>query len=93
MLLGDDGQYYGSTRYQKKTVSSLLHNSQKLRVSTRYTVEKSHGLHDIKADIFKVEYHHPRRFLWVFRTKWYISRTVTMVYSKEIAIFAVKLIK
>ena len=35
-----------------KPVSTLSHNSHKLLVSTRYTTEKSHSLHDIKADIF-----------------------------------------
>ena len=34
-------------------MSTLSHNSQKLLVSTRYTAKKSHGLHDIKADIFE----------------------------------------
>ena len=32
-----------------KPVSTLSHNSHKLLVSTRYTTEKSHSLHDIKA--------------------------------------------
>ena len=31
----------------------------KLLVSTRYTAEKSHGLHNIKFEILKLEYHHP----------------------------------
>ena len=31
-------------------------------MSTRYTTEKSHGLHDIKADISKLAYHHPDGF-------------------------------
>ena len=62
-MLHDDGQFYGSTRYPK-TVSTLSHNSQKLLVSTRYTTENSHGLHDIKVGILNLAYHHPRRFLW-----------------------------
>ena len=61
MLHGDDGQFYGSTRYPKH-MSTLSHNSQKTFVSTRYTAEKRHGPHDIKADILKLEYHHRRRF-------------------------------
>ena len=28
-------------------------------MSTRYTTEKSHGLHDIKTDILNLAYHHP----------------------------------
>ena len=32
-------------------------------------VEKCHGLHDIQVDILKLVYHHPRRFLWAFRTR------------------------
>ena len=36
-----------------KPMSTLSHNSHKLLVSTRYTTEKSHGLHDIKTDILK----------------------------------------
>ena len=60
-MLQDDDQFYGSTRYPK-TVSTLSHNSQKLLVSTRNTTENSHGLHDIKVDIFKLAYHHTKRF-------------------------------
>ena len=52
-MLHDDGQYYGYTRHPKP-VSTLMHNSRKLLVSTRYTPEKSHGLHDIKANILKL---------------------------------------
>ena len=48
-----DGQFNGSTRYHK-TVSTLSHNSQKLLVSTRYTTENSHDLHDIKVNILKL---------------------------------------
>ena len=91
-MLRNDGQFYGSTRYPK-TVSTLSHISQKVLVSTRYTTEKSHGLHDIKADILKLAFHHPRRFLWAFRTRGWVSRTGLMVYSKGIAIFAVKMTK
>ena len=61
MIHDDDGQFYGSTRFPKP-VSTLSHNSQKLLVSTRYTPEKSHGLHNIKANILKLVYHHPRWF-------------------------------
>ena len=32
-----------------KSLSTLSHNTQKLLVFTRYTTEKSHGLHDIKV--------------------------------------------
>ena len=67
-MLHYDDQFYGSTRYPKG-VSTLSHNSQKLLVSTRYTTENSRGLHDIKVDILKLAYHHPRRFLWAFRTR------------------------
>ena len=81
-MLHDDGQFYGSTRYPK-TVSTLSHNPEQLRMSTRYTTENSHGLHDIKVDILKLTYHHPRRFLWAFRTRGYVSRTGLMVYSKK----------
>ena len=56
-----DGQFYGYTGYPK-FVSTLSHNSLKLLVSTRYTTENSHGLHDIKVNILKLAYHHPRRF-------------------------------
>ena len=35
-------------------MSTQSHNSQKLLVSTRYTPENSRGLHDIKADILKL---------------------------------------
>ena len=56
-----------STLYHQP-LSTLSHNSQKLLLSTRYTTGKSHGLHDIKADILKLAYHHPRRFLWAFKT-------------------------
>ena len=31
-------------------------------MSTRYTTEKSRGLHHIKADILKLVYHHPDGF-------------------------------
>ena len=41
-------------------MSKQSHNSQKLMVSTRYIPKKSRGLHDIKADILKLVYHHPR---------------------------------
>ena len=68
MLDGDDGQFYGSTRYPKLT-STLSHNSQNLLVPSRYTAEKSHSLRDIKADILKLEYHHPSRYLWAFMTR------------------------
>ena len=71
-------------------MSTQSHNSQKLLVSTLYTSEKSRGLHDIKADILKLVYHHPRMFVWAFRTRGRVSRTGLMVYSKIIAIFAVK---
>ena len=51
-----------------KPVSTLLYKSQKLIVSTRYTTEKSHGLHDIKAklkaDILKLAYHQ-NGFSWL----------------------------
>ena len=80
---------YESTRYPK-LVSTQSHNSQKLLVSTRYTHKKSCGLHDIKVDILKLVYHHPRMFVWAFRTRGWLSRTGLMVYSKIIAIFAVK---
>ena len=53
----------------QKPMSTLSHISQKQLVSTRYTLEKSRGLHDIKADILKLEYHHQRWFLWAFITK------------------------
>ena len=81
------GLFYGSTWYPK-TASTLSHNSQKLLVSTRYTTENSYGLHDIKVDILKLADHHPRRFLWAFRTRGRVLRT--MAYSKRIAIIAVK---
>ena len=74
-----------------KNLPTLSHNSQKLLVSTRYTTENSHGLHDIKDIILKLTYHHPRRFLWDFSTRGLVSRTGIMVYSKRIAISAVKL--
>ena len=35
-------------------MSTLSHYSEKLLLSTQYTTEKSHGLHDIKADIYVV---------------------------------------
>ena len=57
-MLHGDSLFYESTRYPKP-VSTQSHNSQKLLVSTRYTPEKSRGLHDIKPDIFKIVYHHP----------------------------------
>ena len=66
------------------------HNPQKRILPTRYTTEKSHGLHDIKTDISKLAYHHPRRFLWAFRPRGWVSGTGLMVNSKRIAIFAVK---
>ena len=47
-----------STRYPYPYLH--YHNSQKMFLSTQYTTEKSHGLHDIKADILKLTYHHPR---------------------------------
>ena len=64
------------------TVSTLSHNSQNLFVSTRYTAEKHHYLHDIKADILEPAYHHPRRFLMLSGLKgefqglglWYIVK-------------------
>ena len=31
--------------------------------------KKSCGLHDIKADILKLAYHHPILFVWAFRTR------------------------
>ena len=69
----------------------IPHNPQKLNLPTRYTTEKSHGLHDIKTDISKLAYHHPRRvFFLAFRTRGWVSGTGLMVYSKRIAIFAVK---
>ena len=43
-----------STRYPK-AVSPLSHNTQKLRVSTRYTTEKNHGLHDIRTEQNRTE--------------------------------------
>ena len=67
MLHDDNGHFYGFTRYPKP-VSTLSHNLQKLLVSTQYTLEKSHDLLNIQADILKLVYHHPRRFLWAFRT-------------------------
>ena len=60
--------FYESTRYPKP-VSTQSHYSQKLLVSTRYTPENSRGLHDINDNILKLEYHHPRMFVWAFRTK------------------------
>ena len=62
----------------------------KLLLSTWYTTEKSHGLHNIKVDILNLSYHHPRQFLWAFRTRWWVSKTVLMVYSKRITICCLK---
>ena len=39
-----------------------------IQKTARYTTEKSHGLHDIKTDILKLAYHHPRRFICAFRS-------------------------
>ena len=50
-------------------------------MSTRYTPENSHGLHDIKADILKFEYHHSGMFVSTFRTRGWVSSTGLMVYS------------
>ena len=88
-MIHGDGFSFESTRYPKP-VSTQSHNSQKLLVSTRYTPKNSRGLHDIKADILKLVYHPPRMFVWAFRTRGWVSRTWLIVYSKRIAIFAVK---
>ena len=49
-----------------------------------YVKKKQHGLHDIQTDILKLVYHHPRRFLWAFRTRGWISRTGLAVYIEDL---------
>ena len=56
-----------------KHVSTLSRSSQKLLVSTGYTVEKSHDLHDIKVDIFK--------------TRMSSSKTVSLGFQDKRVIF------
>ena len=68
MIHDDDGQFYISTRFPK-LVSALSHNSQKLLVSTRYTPEKSHGLHDRLVQSIELDF----IFSWKQVTLEYLS--------------------
>ena len=38
------------------------------KITYHLCLHNYHGLHDIEADILKLEYQHPRLFLWTFRT-------------------------
>ena len=72
-------------------MSTQSHNPQKLLVSTRYTPENSRRLHDIKVDILKLKYHHPRMFVWVSGLEgeflglglWYIVKELRYLLFKR----------